>query len=141
MEEEEVNEFIEDAITNSTTKSSIGIVKIKNFENSQVIKRNKNSAISLDLEGTIDTKASNNKKYIFKLFDNNTDAFINNTPKFQEHLKPLLLGTEQYDFKVETQIELKPGLYYFTIEEEVNDDQDMIYAGRFYVSAGKFHVE
>ncbi len=141
QEEEEVNEFIEDAITNSTTRSSIGIVKIKNFENSEVLARDKYNAVKLDLKGTIDTKAGNNKKYIFKVFDNNTDAFINNTPKFQEHLKPLLLGTEQYDFKVETQIELKPGLYYFTIEEEVNDDQDMIYAGRFYVSAGKFHVE
>ena len=138
---EEVNEFIEDAITNSTTKSRIGIVKIKNFQNSDVLKRNKYNAVELDFEGTIDTKASNNKKYVFKLFNNNKDAFISNTPLYKEALQPLLLGTEQYDFKIEENIELKPGLYYFTIEEEVDSDQDMIYAGRFYVSAGKFHVK
>lgn len=139
--DEEVNEFIEDAITNSTTKSRIGIVKIKNFQNSDVLKRNQHNAVALNFEGTIDTKASNNKKYVFKLFNNNKDAFISNTPLYKEPLKPLLLGTEQYDFKIEENIELKPGLYYFTIEEEVNNDQDMIYAGRFYVSAGKFHVK
>jgi hypothetical protein len=139
--DEVVNKFIEDAITNSTTKSKIGTVKIKNFENSKTIARNKNKAISLNIEGSIDTKASNNKKYVFKLFDNNTEAFIDNTPLTQEYLKPLLLGVEKYDFKIDMLIQLEPGLYYFTIEEQVNDDQDMIYAGRFYVSAGKFFVE
>lgn len=141
QKEEEVNPFIEDAIENSATKGRTGLVQIEGFENGMSLAINKNNAVEIKLKGAIETKTGSNKIYSFKLFNNNTEAFIANIPLYQEHLKSILYGVNSFDFAIDFKIELEPGLYYFTIEEDVDNEQDMIYAGKFYIYAGKFHVE
>ncbi|MGB0863836.1 MAG: hypothetical protein ACPG19_11110 [Saprospiraceae bacterium] len=124
------NEFLEDVITNSTSKSSaVNVILKEGKENSFV--KDKNGAIDIVYHGMIETKAKNSQ-YRFKIFTNDMDEYLDNMPKYQTHLKTSKVENKD-NFDLDFKIDLPKGLYYYIIEEEVNGEYDMIYANKFIV--------
>lgn len=124
------NEYLEDAIANSISKSSAINVLMKEQE-ANSFEKDKNGAIHIAYNGSIETKAKKSQ-YRFKIFTNDMDEYLDNMPKYQEHLMTSKVENN-YTFQLDFKIDLPKGLYYYIIEEQVNDEYDMIYANKFIV--------
>lgn len=122
------NEYLEDVISSSETKSEtiIANVKLNDISN---LSKNKNGAVYVNCTGNILNGKS--KTFIFKIFTNNTQEYLDSMPKYQEHFQTLPNAPKAFDLKVK--IDLPVGLYYYVIEEEGEFGNDMIFAGKFLV--------
>lgn len=124
------NEYLEDAIANSISKSSAINVLMKEQKANSFVK-DENGAIHIAYNGNIETKAKKSQ-YRFKIFTNDMDEYLDNMPKYQEHLTTSKMENN-YSFKINFKIDLPKGLYYYIIEEQVKGEYDMIYANKFIV--------
>ena len=72
----------------------------------------------------------------FKIYTNKSNEYEDNIPKYQEHLT-VNQNEGDLSFDIDFKIDLPQGLYYYTIEELIEGEQDMIYANRIIVQNRK----
>lgn len=126
----EQNAYLENLIDAAYRSSQFTVTFESPAMNENITTEYTHSEFNLSFSGRVKgavTKHDN--PFILKIYNNDVDAYLNERPVLKKNLN-LKAGPEMQSIKQSFDVQLKPGLYYYTFENADN----VYYAGKFFVN-------
>lgn len=127
----DINPYLEEYSSDATRAGSFLVKMDMPAVNAVYHAHNDNQPLSIVFKGSITGVEPNSDAYVMlKIFNNNINSYIEDSPLHKETI-PFDPSLETASFRAGINLNLKPGLYYYTVEEIKTDD--LIYVGSFRV--------